>query len=221
MKTILLSITLLFATNLLYAQKKITEGTISYVAEWDLPAEMKEMVGYFPSEIKVYFRGDSSSTRIQSTMYLSNSVLNARTNFEQLLIDIPFIGKKYSITMTPEDKKKMAEKLPKIELLRAGTETKMMAGYKVYKYTGLEKISNRRFDAWFTTDIEVPANSLTHFYDISYGFPVEFVSYANGISLKLTLKEIKTETVPPNSFVGGKDYEAITLDQLQKMSGGN
>lgn len=219
MKTVLFSMLMLFTSIQLFAQKKITEGIIIYTTEWELPAEMESMQAFLPSEIKVYFKGDTSSTKIESQMYSSTSILNARNHFEQLLLDLPLLGKKYVTTLTEEDKKKMSSKMPKIELLRAGTETKIMNGYKAYKYAGIEGKSNQRFDAWFTNDIEIPANSLTHFYDKSYGVPIQFVSYANGISMKVMLKQIKAELIPPRSFMPSTDYEPITLDELMKMSG--
>ena len=221
MKTLIVSIMLLLCAPGLYAQKKIAEGIVTYSVEWELPESMKNMANNFPAEIKVYFKGDSSSTRTESQMYSSNSILNATTNFERLLVDIPILNKKYVVTLKAADQKKMSEKLPKLELVRSGTETKMMAGYKVYKFSAVERKSNQHFEAWFTNDINITPNALTRFYDTSYGFPVQFTTYVNGITLKAMVKEVKSSLIPPKSFVADSDYVEISLEQLMQMSGGN
>lgn len=219
-KLTILSTILLLTSTLLYAQKNISEGTIIYSVAWQLPDEIQEMAKDFPSEIKVYFKADSSSTKTESSMYSSNSILHPPSNFEQILIDVPLIGKKYSVTFTPEDQQKMADNMPQLEL-NPTAETKVLVGYQVHKYTGTERKSGQNFDAWFTKDIQVTSNALSRFYEKSYGFPIEFTAFLNGLSLKATVKEIKTGSVPKGSFSASKDYEPITIDQLIQMSGSN
>lgn len=220
MKILTLSTILLLASTLLHAQNKISEGTITYAVEWKLPEQMQEMATSFPSEVKVYFKGDSSSTKTESQMYSSNSILYPPSNFEQILLDIPLMSKKYSVIFTPEDRKKMADKMPQLEL-KPASETKSLAGYQSHKYTGTEKKSNQIFDVWFTKDIDVAPNALSRFYDKSYGFPVEFTTFLNGLALKASIKEIKAGSVPKGIFNASKDYQEITLDQLMQMSGEN
>lgn len=219
MKAFVLGLLFLTSNIMLYGQNKISEGNITYSVEWNLPEQMQEMQSNFPTEIKVYFKGDSSSTVTESQMYSSNFILNPVTQFEKLLLDIPLMHKKYAVTFTPEDRKKMADKMPQIELKDA-SETKTLVGYQVHKYAGIEKKGNQTFDAWFTKDVEVLPNALSRFYDKSCGFPVEFTTFLNGLSLKASLKEIKKSAVPAGLFSAGKDYEEITVDQLMQMSGG-
>ena len=80
--------------------------------------------------------------------------------------------------------------------------------------------SNQNFEAWFTKDVEVTQNALSRFFDKNFGFPVEFVSFMNGLSVKAIVKEIKAGTVPAGSFSASKDFEEISMDQLMQMQGG-
>ena len=200
--------------------KKLSEGILIYTVEWKLPEQMAAMSSNFPTELKVYFKGDSSSLKTESPMYSSTNITNINKEYERLLLDIPMMNKKFSVIFSPADQDKMAANLPDL-VLTAGTETKTVAGYNATKYDVIEKKSNQNSTAWFTKDIDVTTqNPLTRFYNKSYGFPVEFISYMNGLSVKATLKEIKAEAIPTGSFSASKDYEEITLDQLMQMQGG-
>jgi hypothetical protein len=129
------------------------------------------------------------------------------------------MGKKFSVLFTPADQEKMAVNMPNLTV-KEGTETKTIAGFKALKHDVNESKSNENSEAWFTKDIEITQNSLSRFFNKSYGVPLEFISYMNGISVKATLKEVKAGTVPAGSFSASKDFEEITLEQLMQMQGG-
>lgn len=226
MKKIILSFALLFIGTGIFAQStnsantgKIAEGTIIYTVEWKLPEQMQAMASSFPKELTVYFKGDSSSLKTKSPMYSTTNILNVSKEYERLLIDIPMMGKKYSVLFSPADQERMQANLPEL-VLKAGTETKIIAGYKVLKHDVNEKKSNQNSEAWFTKDVEVTPNALSRFFDKNYGFPVEFVSFTNGLSVKAVVKEIKAGTVPAGSFSASKDFEEISLEQLMQLQGG-
>jgi len=200
----------------LFAQNKIAEGMITYSVQWKLPENMQAMAANLPTELKVYFKGDSSSMKTESQMFTSTSIMNLNKEYERLLLDIPMMGKKFSVIFTPADQEKMQETFPDLSL-KAATETKTVAGYKATKYDVTDKKSNQNYEAWFTKDVEVTPNSLTRFYDKSYGFPVEFSSFMNNMAVKATVKEIKTLSVPAGSFSAAKEHEEITFEQLMQM----
>lgn len=211
----------MIATSI-YAQSpsgKVNEGSILYSVEWKLPEQMQAMASSLPTELKVYFKGDSSSLKTESAMYSSTNILNVSKEYERLLLDIPMMGKKFSVVFTPADQERIAENLPNLTL-KEGTETKTIAGYKALKHNVNESRSNENSEAWFTKDVEITQNALSRFFDKKFGLPLEFVSYMNGISLKATVKEINTATVPAGSFSASKDFEEITFEQLMQMTGG-
>ena len=152
-------------------------------------------------------------------MYNSTSILNVNKEYERLLLDIPMMGKKFSVIFSPADQEKMQANMPEL-ILKAGTETKTVAGFNAKKYDVTEKKTNQASVAWFTSEVDVTPNSLTRFYNKSYGFPVEFTSYMNGLSVKAVLKDIKNTAVPAGSFSASKDYEEISFEQLMQMQGG-
>jgi GLPGLI family protein len=225
MKKLVLSALMLFIGINLFAQsapaggKIIPEGTITYTVAWTLPEQLQAMSGNFPTELKVFFKGDSSSLKTESPMYNSTSIMNVAKEYERLLLDIPMMRKKFSVVFSPADQEKMQANMPELTL-KAETETKMIGGYNATKYSVNEKKTGQNSDAWFTKDLQVTPNTLTRYFDKSYGFPVEFTSYMNGLSVKATLKELKPGAVPAGSFSAPKGYEEITLEQLMQMQGG-
>lgn len=221
-KRLIFSIAFLVSVNASMAQspgKKITEGKVVYTVEWQLPEQLKPMAANFPTELTVLFKGDSASLKTESAMYTSTSIVNTNKEYERLLLDIPMMGKKLSVIFTPADQEKMLEKLPELTF-KDGAESKELAGYKAQKYLVNEKKTNQDFEAWFTKDIEVTPNTLTRYYDKSYGFPLEFSSFMNGVTIKAKVKEVAPGAVPAGSFSATPDHEEITLDQLMQMTGG-
>jgi GLPGLI family protein len=221
-KKLIFSVALLVSSNALMAQapaKKITEGKVVYTVEWQLPEQLKPMAANFPNEMTVLFKGDSASLKTESSMYTSTSIVNTNKEYERLLLDIPMMGKKFSVIFTPADQEKMLDKLPELTF-KDGAESKELAGYKAKKYLVNEKKTSQDFEAWFTKDIEVTPNTLTRYYDKSYGFPLEFSSFMNGVTIKAKVKEVTPGPVPAGSFSATSDFEEITLDQLMQMNGG-
>lgn len=220
MKKIILSLALLLIGTIVFAQSnKIAEGIIIYSVEWKLPEQMQAMASSFPAEIKVYFKGDSSSLKTESAIYSSTNIINFNKEYERLLLNIPMMGKKFSVIFSPADQERIAANLPEL-IIKPGTETKKIAGYTAMKHEVNEKKSNQNSEAWFTKDVEITPNSLSRFYAKEYGFPLEFTSYMNGLSVNAVVKEITQGPVPAGTFSATKDYEEITLDQLMQMQGG-
>ena len=79
------------------AQQKISEGVVVYTLSWNVPEQAQAMAASLPTEIQVYFKGDSSSMKIESQFFSMQSILNTKKEHERLLLDIPMISKKYSV----------------------------------------------------------------------------------------------------------------------------
>jgi hypothetical protein len=216
MKKILTLAIVLAALVNVNAQQKITEGIVVYTLNWNVPEQAQAMAASLPTEIQVYFKGDSSSMKMESQFFSMQSILNTKKEYERLLLDIPMMSKKYSVVFTPADQEIEADKYPQMSL-KPSTESKVLNGYKASKFEVSEGKTNTKFDVWFTKDIEVVANPLSRFYEPSYGFPLEFISFQNGFSVKASVKEIRKTSVPAGVFSASKDYEDFTYGQLEQM----
>jgi hypothetical protein len=220
MKKTFLSILAVLCYMAVFAQNKINEGSLTYAVQWTLPPSAPpQMASMLPTEMKVVFKGDSSATLATSKMSSSSTILNPKTEYARLLLDIPMMSKKFSIIFTPADQEEMKAQFPEYELT-AGPETTTMVGYQAQKYVVKDKKSGNTFDAWFTKEVDIIPNSLSNLFDKSYGFPLEFNTVQNGMGIKAIVKEVKTEKVPAGSFSATGDYEEITFEQLKGMMQG-
>lgn len=219
MKKFLLIVMSLLVLNQAKSQQKVPEGIIVYTVSWELPEQAQAMAGSLPSEIEVYFKGDSSSMKIESQYFSTQSILNTKKEYERLLLEIPIMSKKYSVLFTPADQEMLADKYPQFTY-KPSTENKIIQGFKTLKFEILESKSDKTFEVWFTKDVEIVSNPLSRFYESSYGFPVEFTTYQNGLTVRAVVKEIKKMAVPAGVFSASSDYEEMTLTQLMQMRGG-
>ena len=198
------------------AQQKITEGVVVYTLSWNVPEQAQAMAASLPTEIQVYFKGDSSSMKIESQFFSMQSILNTKKEYERLLLDIPMISKKYSVVFTPADQEVEADKYPQMSL-KPSTESKVLNGFKASKFEVYEGKTNTKFNVWFTKEVDITANPLSRFYEPSYGFPLEFTSFQNGMSVRASVKEIQKTSVPAGVFSASKDYEEFSYAELEQM----
>ena len=89
MKKTFSCLALLLATNFLFAQTKIKEGVVTYKVQWTLPENMEALADNLPTEIKVYFKGDSSSaaslkTRMLAIRLMDTTIINQVLESEEL-----------------------------------------------------------------------------------------------------------------------------------------
>jgi len=208
-----------FAAN---AQKAIKEGTITYAVEYDLPADQQSMAAMLPTEYKIEFKGDMSRFKMDMGMFATSVIYNDATKEMMSLTEIPMQNKKIAVKMNKDQSKKMQE-------LQAGekdfeiqttTETKQIAGYNCKKYIFKDKISGESMDVWATTDITIPENTFSAALTGLKGFPVQFENNARGMKSKLTLKNIKEESVSAIDMTIPDGFETMTFEDIMAQMGG-
>ncbi|MXV15534.1 hypothetical protein [Hufsiella ginkgonis] len=217
-KIILSALAFVFATAA-FAQEKIKEGTIIYTVEYQLPDAMKPYASFFPREATVYFKGDSAKSVQVSTRSTTSVITDINASFMRLLLEAGV--KKVYVSFTPAQQEEGLMALPEYAYT-AGTETKTIGGYKALKYDQKNKKTGVSSEAWFTKDVSVVQNSLTAQIDESLGLPLVFTAaQANGLTIKVTFKELKAGPVAAGTFSTPKDFQSIAIQDLTKiMTGG-
>jgi hypothetical protein len=222
MKTISkLALCLLLATGLSkgYAQKKISEGIVTYTVSFELPADKQQYAAMLPKEITSYFRGDSTATPINQGQATIKSVQNYKTNYQSLLIDVPAASKKIAVVLTPADIEQSEALNPKLTGSQ-GAEKQTIAGYNCTKVTAVDAKSGAKYDVWITKDLNIVPNSVSHLVSTFGGVPVKFVTFNQGIKMNAEIKEVKEASVPKGYFTATKDYQSVSMEDLKAMSGG-
>lgn len=204
------------------AQKTFKEGTITYTVEYDLPPDQQAMVAMLPAEYKVNFKGDMSVFKMDMGMFATQQVYNQSSKEILSLTDVPMQSKKVAVKMNSEQGQKMQDLQygEKDYDVKETTETKLINGYNCKKYIMNDKIASEQTEVWVTTDIKLPTNILTANYLKIVGIPVQFSTNARGLKSKMTLKEVKEETVADINFNVPTGYETLTFEELLKQMGG-
>jgi GLPGLI family protein len=204
------------------AQKKITQGTITYALEYNLPADKEAMAAMLPQVYKMSFKGDLSKFTMDMGMFSTLIIYNNVTKETLSLTEVPIQSKKIAVKMNKEQTQKMAE-------IQGGnkdfeftttTEKKQIAGYNCTKYLCKDKQSGSQTAVWATQDIEIPLNTLTSTFKGVNGVPIQFSTDANGMKAKITIKSIVEESVEDINMVIPKEYEIMEFDDLLKQLGG-
>lgn len=200
------------------AQKKISEGTITYTVSFELPADKQQFASMMPKEITSYFRGDSTASTIQQGPASIKGVQDYKANYQSILIDVPVASKKIVVVLSPDDIEQMEATNPKLTGT-PGTEKQTIAGYNCTKVTATDAKTGTKYDVWITKDIDIVPNSLSHLVGTFGGVPVKFVTFNQGIKVNAVIKEIKETPVPKGYFSASKDYESMSMEDLKAMTG--
>jgi len=219
-KKITLLILLFVQAVYVSAQKKISEGVITYTVTYDLDAEQLKYADLLPKKITCYFRGDSTAAVANQGDAIMKGVSVFKANFHSLIVEFPAASKKIVVVMTPAEVEQEKEANPQLNGIN-GTEKQIIDGYNCYKVTATNAKSGASYELWVTNDIEIPPNSVSKLVSGFGGVPVRFVTFNRGIRINAEIEEIKEMTIPPGFFSPTKDYKPMSFTDLKAMSGGN
>lgn len=204
------------------AQKTIKEGTITYAVEYNLPPDQQSMAAMLPSEYKIEFKGEMSRFKMDMGMFATSVIYNDATKEMMSLTEVPMQNKKIAVKMDKDQTKQMQDLQngEKDFEITTTAETKDIAGYKCTKYVFKDKISGESMDVWATTDVSIPQNSFSSSLKGLKGIPVQFENNARGMKSKLTLKNIKEETITAIDLTIPDGYETMTFEDIMAQMGG-
>lgn len=204
------------------AQKKITQGTITYALEYNLSADKQAMAAMLPQEYIMSFKNDLSKFKIDMGMFSSLIVYSNTTKESLSLTDVPIQNKKIAVKMNKEQTEKMAEMQGgnKDFEITTTTEKKLIANYNCTKYVCKDKKSGSLTEVWATQDVAVPSNTLTTMFKNINGVPIQFSTDAAGVKTKITVKTIVEENVDDINMIVPKDFEIMLFDDLINQMGG-
>ncbi len=213
---------LCIATFVAKAQKKITQGTVTYSLEYSLPADKQAMAAMLPSEYKMSFKDDLSQFKMDMGMFSTLIIYNNATKESLSLTEVPIQSKKIAVKMNKLQTEKMAEMQGgnKNFEVTATTETKKIGNFNCTKYLCKDKESGSQTEVWATDEIQIPANTLTRVFKGITGVPIQFSTDAQGMKAKITVKTIVEENVGEINMVVPKEFEIMQFDDLLKQMGG-
>lgn len=199
-------LTLLIATIAIatQAQKKITEGVVTYKV--DAPQGVKET--------KVYFKNNISRMEIESGEAFIKVYTDTEKDAGMLVIDVDIAEQYIAVILSPEEIKLQR----KNEVLYADfvktEEKQMIAGYNSTKYTYKDN-KGQTHELWATGELNLPKNNLTRKFNVE-GTVVKFMT-SEGIYLLSDAKEESTGEMYIDKIPSG--YTQMTYAELMEMGG--
>ncbi|MBC8986950.1 hypothetical protein H9X96_14335 [Pedobacter sp. N36a] len=201
------------------AQKKITEGTLTFGMEYALTPEQEPMASMLPTESKIKFNGNISRMEMQQGPATITVLANVVDLNSLVLIDVPVAQMQFAVKGTKSDYEKEKENNPKFSDFKATGEKKMILNYNTEKYTYKDDKGNS-YELWSTNDIELPAGLVGRDFIGVKGTPVKFTSFNRGVKSTATLKSLVEEKTGPFNLDVPKGYEVKTMEEILQMQGG-
>lgn len=220
-KTGVLALLLVGTAVVSHAQKKITEGTITYGLEYKLTDQQKAAMGGNepPAEMKVKFNNGLTKLEIEQGPAMIGVISNNNDNTGLLLIDVPVAQKQFAVKQTKEDVEKQMGVMPKFSDFKATDEKQTIGGFNAVKYTYKDD-KGVAHELWATKDINLPKLGSERYFPGLDAVPVKYTLVQRGIETTTTLKAISEAKVGAISLDVPSGYELTTMEELMKMQGG-
>jgi len=220
-KTSVVALILVGSAVIAHAQKKMTEGTLTYGLVYKLTEEQKSAMGGQepPAELKVKFNNGLTKIEMEQGPALIGIVSDNNDKTGLLLIDVPIAQKQFAVKQSKEDIEKAMGGLPKFSDFKATGEKQTVGGFNAEKYTYKDD-KGASHELLATKDVELPNVGAQNYFPGLAAFPVKYTLVQRGIETTTTLKSIAEGKVGPISKEVPTGYEVVTMEDLAKMQGG-
>jgi GLPGLI family protein len=213
-KKSLIPLLLVFLSAPAFSQKKITEGTIVYnlvVNTNDSTPKLAD--GLDGATNTVYIKGKMSRSEFVSIFGTQTTIIDNKTKNVTLLKE--FGGKKYMITLLPDDWKESNKKYDSVTFTYEN-ETKVIAGYNCRKAIGKLK-SGETFTVYYTTDL-LPENQEFQYSNKSLpGLAMEYETTIGNKKAVFTAASVNFNPVPIAKFDLPKSgFRVMTYEESKK-----
>jgi len=219
MKTGVLAAILISTAIYANAQKKVAEGTVTYIVEYNPTEDQKDAVAILPTEQKVKFNGSITKMEMEQGPASIIILQDVVSNLGLVLIDVPVAQMQFAVIQGKEEYEKAKANTPKFSDFKATGEKKMIGTYNTEKYTYKDD-KGGAYELWATTDVELPTGLAGESFKDIKGSLVKYTTFKQGIKQTLTIKEIKEEKVGPFKLDVPSGYEVKTMEQIMAMQGG-
>jgi GLPGLI family protein len=200
MKKIFRSVTVL--SSLLWvlnvnAQKRITEGTISYDIVVNTGNSNPSIADMFNGATSiVYLKGYQTRFERVSSLGVESTIVDGKTGNVNVLKE--YGEQKYMITMTPDNWKEANKKYEGI-VFKYEEEYKTIAGYKCQKAIGTMK-DGTTITVYFTKDLVANNREFEYAYKSLPGLAMEYETIIGSLKVTYTVSKVNFSIVPATKF---------------------
>jgi GLPGLI family protein len=188
---------IVFLTVSATAQKKFSEGTISYDIVINTGSEKPKAADFFDGATStVYLAGNKSRTEMVSSLGTQSTIIDGSKN--SIVILKEYGEQKYMIQMTPANWKEANRKFENVQFTYTDEE-KTIQGYKCKKAIG-KLADGTTFTVWYTTDL-IPENKDFQYVNRSLpGLAMQYESNVGSLNVVYTVSKVNFSPVPSAKF---------------------
>ena len=206
-----------FAINL-SAQKRITEGTISYDIVVNTGDSKPSLAAMFDGATSiVYIKGFLSRSEMVSSLGIQSTIADAKTGNVTVLKE--YGEQKYMIKMTPDNWKDANKKYQGITYTYLD-EYKTIAGYKCQKALG-KLADGTTFTVYFTKELTADNRDFEYAYKTLPGLAMEYETIVGDLKVTYTVAKINFNVVPASKFeLPNSGFRVMTYEESKGKSAG-
>ena len=195
-KISLIALTLVWAFNA-HAQKRITEGTISYDIVVSTGNSNPSIADMFDGATSiVYLKGFQTRFERVSSLGVESTIVDGKSGNVNVLKE--YGEQKYMITMTPDNWKDANKKYEGI-VFKYENEYKDIAGYKCQKAIGTMK-DGTTITVFFTKDLLANNREFEYAYKSLPGLAMEYETIIGSLKVTYTVSKVNFGIVPATKF---------------------
>jgi hypothetical protein len=217
-KTSVLAVILVSTAIIAHAQKKVSEGTITYGMTYELSPDQQAMAAQLPKETKFKFVGNLYKIEMEQGPAKITVISDGLTKNGLVLVDVPIAQKQFAVKNTKADTEAMMGKTPVLSDFKATGEKLKIGEYNTEKYTYKDD-KGTAMELWATTELQLPEGIVGEEYKDLKVTPIKFTRVQNGTKTTMTITSVVEGKVGPISMEVPSSYELTTMDALKAMGG--
>lgn len=207
---------MLFCCGSVFAQKKLTEATITYDIVINTNNTSPQAADLLDGAVSViYLKGNSSRSEMISSLGTQSTIMDGKTGNVTILKD--YGEQKYMINMTAENWKASNKKYEGV-VFTYENETKTIAGYTCQKATGKLQ-DGSTFTVYFTKDL-LPVNRDFQYLNKDLpGLAMQYEATLGKQKVTYTVSNISFNLVPAAKFDLPKSgYRVMSYEETKSAN---
>ena len=211
MKNYLTALIALLLSLPLVAQKKFSEGIISYDIVINTGSTKPRAADLFDGATStVYLKGAKSRTDMVSSLGTQSTIIDGAKNLVYILKE--YGEQKYMIQLSPANWKDANKKNENVQFT-FDEESKTILGYKCTKAIG-KLADGSTFTVWYTKDLVPENNDFQYVNKALPGLAMEYESIMGNLKITYTVSKINTEPVQAAKFdIPKAGYRVLTYEE--------
>jgi GLPGLI family protein len=205
----------LIASNIVAAQKILSEGTIVYDITVQTGSKEPQLADMFDGvTTTIYLKGSQSRTEMISPLGSTITLQDARNNTGVVLKE--YGNQKLLIHMTRQDWADLNKKYAGITFTPQN-ETKTIAGYTCHKAVAKLK-DGTSFTVFYTRELITENKDYDYQFKSLPGLPLEYESAVGDLKVKYSASKITFDPVPVQKFsIPVSGYRELTYQESIKL----